>query len=101
MDLALCRRRHQVITQLLAAALTAAVEMETLLQLLLPFSRKVQEVHIAEGQLLTLGDLPQSSQLHPGGDEGISFGGVSVSAQRPPVLKDIWIRWSLFRAPQR
>lgn len=52
--LALCSSRHQVVLDVLAALFTAALEVETLLQLLLAASGQVEEVHVADGQLLTL-----------------------------------------------
>lgn len=52
--LALCSSRHQVVLDVLAALFTAALEVETLLQLLLAPSGQVEEVHVADGQLLTL-----------------------------------------------
>lgn len=71
---ALSGSHHQVILDVLAAVLAGAVEVETLLQLLLAISRQVEEVHVADGQLLTLWDFPQSSQLDPDRQRGIGRG---------------------------
>ncbi|KAF3848577.1 hypothetical protein F7725_015074 [Dissostichus mawsoni] len=49
--------------------LAGALKVETLPQVLLAVSRQVEEVHVAHGQLLTLGDLPHSSQLDPATEE--------------------------------
>lgn len=67
--LAVCSGRHQAVLDVLAAVLAGALEVEMLLQLLLAISRRVEEVHVADGQLLTLGDVPQSSQLDPEREE--------------------------------
>lgn len=60
------RSHHQVVLGLLAAVCAGAVEVEMLLQLLLAVGGHIQEVHVADGQLLALGDLLQGPQLYPG-----------------------------------
>lgn len=47
--------------------LAAAEEVEALLQLPAALRRRVQEVHVADRDLLPLADLPQSAQLDPAG----------------------------------
>lgn len=63
---ALCRSCHQVIFKVLAAVLAGTLKVEVLLQLLLAVCRQVEEVHIADSQLLPLRDLPYSTQLNSG-----------------------------------
>lgn len=50
---------------MLATVITGAVKVEMLPQLLLTISRQVEEVHIADSQLLPLLDRPYGSQLDP------------------------------------
>lgn len=66
LPLTLCSSHHQVVLNVLATMFAGTVKVEMLLQLLLAVSRQVEEVHIADSQLLTLGDSPHSSQLNPG-----------------------------------
>lgn len=54
---------------MLAAVFAGALKVVLLLQLVLTVCRELQEVHIADGQLLALGDLPQSPHLDPGTEE--------------------------------
>lgn len=57
---------HQIIRYVLCAVLTGTLKVKLLLELLLALSRQVEEVHIADSQLLTLCDFTQSTQLDPG-----------------------------------
>ncbi len=73
--LTLCSSHHQVVFDVLATVFAVALKVEMLLQLLLAVRRQVEEVHIADGQFLTLWDFPYSSQLDPGTEEDrIGFG---------------------------
>lgn len=60
------RSHHQVVFDLLAAVCAGAVKVEMFLQLLLPVGGHIQEVHVADSQLLALGNLLQGSELNPG-----------------------------------
>ncbi len=57
--------RHQLIFDAAGAVLTLAVEVILLLEQLLAVFGDVEEVHVADGQLLSFRDLPQSPQLDP------------------------------------
>lgn len=61
----LCGSHHQVVLDVLAAVLAGALKVEMLLQPLLAVSRQAEEVHVADGQLLTFWDFTHSSQLNP------------------------------------
>lgn len=58
--------RHQVVFDAAGTVLTLAVEVILLLEQPLAIFGHVQEVHIADGQLFSFRDLPQSPQLDPG-----------------------------------
>lgn len=57
--------RHQLIFDAAGAVLTLAVEVILLLEQLLAVFGDVEEVHVADGQLFSFRDLPQSPQLDP------------------------------------
>lgn len=61
---------HQVILDVLAAVFAGALKVEMLHQLPLAVSRHIEEVHVADSQLLTFWDFSQSSQLNPGTKKG-------------------------------
>lgn len=88
-DLSFCSCCDQVVTNVPGAVITAAVQLETLLQLLLTISRQVQEFHVADGQLLTLWDLPQNSDLNPARDEGKRTWGFSSGV--PALIIQAWL----------
>lgn len=51
---------------MVTAILAGTLKIEALLQLLPALGRQVEEVHVADSQLRTLGDFLQGSQLNPG-----------------------------------
>lgn len=57
---------HQVILNVLATVFTSALKVEMLHQLPLAVSRHIEEIHVADSQLLAFWDFSQSSQLNPG-----------------------------------
>lgn len=60
---------HEIIPDVLGAVLAGAVKEILLLELLLPITGNIEEVHVGHRKLLPCADLPQGSQLNPEGEQ--------------------------------